>query len=38
VIAPVNVTDSHGTFMRLEDDTSTIQFTNLQVIRNNASK
>jgi len=32
-IAPVKIMDSRGTFMRLEDDPSTIQFTNLPVKR-----
>jgi len=32
-IAPVTIMDSRGTFMRLEDDPSTIQFTNLPVKR-----
>ncbi|MGB9643122.1 MAG: FlgO family outer membrane protein [Candidatus Ratteibacteria bacterium] len=38
VIAPVNIMNSHGTFMRLEDDPSTIQFSNLSIIRKNAIK
>ena len=38
VIAPVNIMDSHGTFMRLEDDPSTIQFSNLPIIRKDDTK
>jgi len=27
----VNIIDSHGTFMRIEDDPLTIQFTNIDI-------
>ncbi len=30
-VAPVNIIDSHGTFMRIEDDPLTIQFTNIDI-------
>lgn len=33
-VAPVNIMDKQTTFIRLEDDLSTIQFTNIPVLRN----
>ncbi|MCM8821366.1 MAG: FlgO family outer membrane protein [Candidatus Omnitrophica bacterium] len=32
-IAPVQITDQHGTYLRQEDDLSSLQFTNIPVIR-----